>query len=138
MKDWLQSIGSRMRIWMQGRYGMDELSRAVLWVAVALMLLTALTKYSIFNTAALLLMLWSIFRSYSKNIYKRREEREKYMGAIGSVKSWLSLQKRRWGDRKYYKYFRCKQCKAVMRVPKGKGVVRISCRRCHAEMTRKT
>lgn len=45
MKDWLQSIVSRMRIWMQGRYGMDELSRAVLWVAVALMLLTALKSF---------------------------------------------------------------------------------------------
>ena len=138
MKAWFQSIGAKIRIWMQGRYGMDELSRASTWIAFALIILSSLTGLNILNSLALVLMIWSIFRTYSKNIYKRREERDKWLRMTGSVKSWFSLQKRKWKDRKDYRYFRCKQCKSVMRVPRGKGTVIIRCRKCHSEMTKKT
>ena len=137
MKAWFQSIGSKIRIWMQGRYGMDELSRASTWIALALIILSSLTGLNILNTLAVVLMIWSIFRTYSKNIYKRREERDNWLRMTGSAKSWFSLQKRKWKDRKDYRYFCCKQCKSVMRVPKGKGTVIIRCRKCHSEITKK-
>ncbi len=138
MKRWFQSAASRIRLRLQGCYGTDELSRTMLWVSIVLMLISVIFRVSILNTIALIILLWSMFRSYSKNIYKRREEREKWLKFTGNVKSWFSLQKRKWKERHDYKYFRCKKCKAVMRVPRGKGTVRVNCRKCHSEMIKKT
>lgn len=138
MKDWFERMGTKIRLWLQGRYGTDELNRAITWTAVFLLLISVLSGQGIFYSAGFVLILWSIFRSFSKNIYKRREERQWWLNKTAAVKSWLSLQKRKWHDRKEYKYFRCKNCKTVMRVPRGKGRVKMNCRKCHSEMEGKT
>lgn len=138
MKNFFAAINRKLSIWMQGRYGADELSRAMLFVSIALMLLSAITGLGILNSIALVLLIWSMFRLCSKNISKRRGERDAWLSISSSVKGWCSLQKRKFRDRKTYKYFRCKQCRTVLRVPRGKGKVKIVCRSCHSEINGRT
>ena len=138
MRNFFDNINRKLGIWMQGRNGADELSRATMGFVLILILLSAISGLDILNTLGLVLLIWSMFRTYSKNIGKRRAERDAWLRCTGSVKSWCSLQQRKFRDRKDYKYFRCKQCKSVMRVPKGKGNVKIVCRRCHSQINGKT
>ena len=37
-----------------------------------------------------------------------------------------------------YKIYKCPKCRQKLRVPRGKGKIRISCRRCQYEFIRKT
>ena len=63
---------------------------------------------------------------------------QNYLKLTGGVRSWFRLQKSRWKDRKEYRYYRCRECKAPLRVPKGKGNIRIRCPKCRYEMQAKS
>lgn len=138
MRNFFDNINRKLGVWMQGRYGTDELNRAMLFTALLFILLSAIPKLSILNTLAMVLLIWSMFRICSKNVYKRRTERDAWLRMTNSVKSWFKLQRRKFMERKDYKYFRCKQCKTVLRVPRGKGKVKIVCRSCGSSINGKT
>ena len=90
------------------------------------------------NTAAFVIMVWACWRSYSKNIPKRRQENDTFLRLVHKPKSWFGLQRNRWRDRKTHRYFHCSGCKAVLRVPKGRGMVEITCPKCGAVIRKKT
>lgn len=138
MKRFFQNIGERMRQWMQGRYGQDELSNFLCVAALVVVLLSWIPALRFLYVFALALLIWSLFRCYSRNISKRQQERAAYMRMRGKVTGFFSLQKRRWTDRKDYRYLRCRQCGALLRVPRGKGTVRVTCPKCHSQTVTKT
>ena len=138
MKKWFQNLGYRMQVWMQGRYGNDELSRLLTIVGIVLLLLSLLTGLRLLYLIGLALWIWSLVRCYSKNISRRRAERDAYLRFTGRIKSKLAFYKRRWSDRKTHRYYRCKQCKTVLRVPRGKGRIKVRCPKCHSEFFKNT
>ena len=86
----------------------------------------------------LVLLGYSYFRMLSRNLYKRRTENERFLRLYGRVMSKLRLLKERWVQRRDYKFFTCPSCKAVMRVPKGHGKIKIVCRKCGNSFTGKS
>ncbi len=138
MKKLGEKISAAMRQWMQGRYGNDELNTAMYILSLAFLLLSCFAPLRFCIYPAFVLMIWSCFRSYSRNLYKRRAEREKYLKITGTVRSWFQFQKNKWRDRKTYRYYRCRNCKATLRVPKGKGKITIHCPKCHSDLEART
>lgn len=127
----------RLAQFFQGRNGSDQLSRAMSWTSCVLLLVSMFTS-SVLN-GVLSSVLWylaliifgiSIFRMLSKNIYKRQAENDKYRAFSSRIKARFARTKQRFHDRKAYKYFKCPSCKATLRVPRGKGNVQITCRKC--------
>ncbi len=138
MKKWFENLSYKMQKWMQGRYGNDELSRSLYYVSLALLVLSLFSPLRFLYVPTIALMLWSCIRCCSKNISRRRAERETYLKVTGGIRSWFRLQKDKWRDRKTYRYFQCKECRAPLRVPKGKGKIRVRCPKCHHELDAKT
>ena len=83
-------------------------------------------------------MIWSLWRTLSKNIPARLREREKYIALSGNVRTKCRLYKRMWSERKTHRYFKCQQCGAVIRIPKGRGEVDVGCPRCHTRTKQKS
>lgn len=123
---------------MYGRYGTDELSGALIVAGLALLLLSCIPVLNFLSFPALVLVIWAEIRSFSKKIEKRAAEREAYLRFTGRIKSFFRLKKKAWAERKTHRHFRCKQCKTVLRVPKGRGTIKIRCPKCHAEIIKKT
>jgi len=130
---------------MQGRYGTDPFSRFLSWFSMGLLLLSMLFSKlwggivsNIFYFVALFALGFSLFRSFSKNIYKRQDENRRYQQIAWKVKGWFLLQRRKFRERKDYKYFRCPKCRMEMRVPRHKGKVQIRCKQCGESFLRKT
>ncbi len=134
MKKWLDHMNIKLQQWMQGRYGNDEFSKALYTVSLALLIFSLFPSLRFLYIPALVFMLWSCVRCYSRNFAARRAERERYLKVTGGIRSWFRLQKDKWRDRREYRYFRCKECKAPLRVPKGKGKIRIRCPKCQHEI----
>jgi len=144
-----QKIKLAFRSFMSGRNGADQLSIACLWGGLICYLLGSIVgsiQVSIlFPLLGLLLNLlgfaayvYCIFRMFSRNVDKRRAENRRYMSAVDKRKTKRRQAKVRFQNRKTYKYFKCPGCKAWLRLSRGKGVVTITCSRCHTSFTQKS
>ncbi len=132
------ALNDKIQQWMQGRYGIDELSKALYITGFVFLISSLFSPLRFLTILAFAFMLWSCIRCYSKKLAHRRAERDAWLRFTGGIRSWLRLQGDKWRDRKDYRYFRCRECKAPLRVPRGKGRIRIRCPKCHKELDAKT
>ena len=138
MRNFLDNLRYKLQQFMQGRYGVDEFSRFLTWAGIAVFFLSLFNALSFLRIPALALMIFSLFRTYSKNTDKRLRERTWYLGIRDKVKGFFSLLKKKWTDRKTQIYFRCPGCKKVLRVPRGKGTIKVTCPQCRQEIIKRT
>jgi len=138
----------RLRKFMEGRYGADELNRFLTVCGWVLLLIgfvlsgidskVALIAGSVLVTLSWALLIYSLFRTFSKRTQERASENYKYFVCKNKVLGWFRRGKARWQDRKTHRYFRCPQCKATVRVPRGKGKIRITCPKCRHQFVKKS
>ncbi len=138
----------RLRRFMAGRYGADELNRFLIvsgWVLLLLGFVLSgindrltMAAGSVLVTVSWVLLIWSVFRTLSKNTSRRASENYRYFVCKNKVLGWFRRLKSRWQDRKVHRYFRCPQCRAAVRVPKGKGKIRITCPHCRNQFVKKS
>ena len=124
----------RFARFMAGRNGNDQLNRFLLIASVALLLLAGLLGRrglgSLLYMLVLALLGLTYYRMFSRDLYRRRSENERYLREKEKLRAKLRILRERWNQRKDYKFFTCPSCKAVMRVPRGRGKIRIVCHKC--------
>ncbi len=131
---WLRQLSMKLnysvRRFMEGRYGNDKLNNAILGAAMVLVILALFIRNPLVNLmthgVAYALMFWAIFRTLSRNTYKRYQENRKYLKVFDRLK-----------DREH-RYYDCPKCRQVVRVPRGKGKIAITCPRCKEKFVRKS
>ena len=123
----------KLRNFMAGRYGSDDLSRVGFWAFVVCLVLSLFLRTNFFYWVAILIMVWMYYRMFSKNLSKRYEENQKFLRAKERVKVWFKEQRD-----PYNKIFRCPNCGQKTRVPKGKGKIAIRCPKCGTEFIKRT
>ena len=138
----------RLRRFMEGRYGADELNRFLTVCGWVLLLLgfvlsgfnskAALIAGSVLVTVSWAFLVFGIFRTLSRNTRQRAAENYKYFACKNKVLNWFRRLRSRWQDRKTHRYFRCPQCRTTVRVPKGKGRIRITCPHCKNQFIKKS
>jgi len=132
---------------MYGRNGMDQLSQFLLYLflfflIVSTILFSVLSRNTISATilqyAAIVLLVLSYSRAFSRNIVKRRNENLQYLKIVYSISNWFRSKRHRLEMLKNYKFFTCPDCKTTLRVPRGKGRINLTCPRCHAKFEGKS
>ena len=147
---------------MQGRYGVDAFGRFLIYTDLILAVLSMLFRNSVLFFPVVFLLVYSYYRIFSRNIYKRTFENNKFLDikAAFSQKAGCFLRKFSGGKRftengrgeyssKFnsysgncyeisYKVFKCPKCAQKLRVPKGKGRIMITCRRCGTEFRKRS
>lgn len=131
MKNWLQKL-------MRGRNGMDQLSNFMIITSVVLMLASILTRYTILNTAGLVVLGFGYFRIFSRDINKRYMENQKFLKSFEPIKNKVFRLKNKAKNSKDYKHFKCPNCGQDLRVPRKKGRVNIKCPKCKTSFVRRT
>lgn len=128
-----------------GRYGSDNFGRFLSSSSLALLILSLLLRTfgrarfsSVLSCLAVVMLAFCYFRMFSRNIEKREAENHFYLEKEWAVRDWLSFNKDRYDQRKEYAFFTCPGCKQIVRVPKNKGKIRITCRRCGYSFEKKT
>ena len=125
----------KIRAFFSGRNGMDTIAKAVMIPAVILMLVNYFIglnwlRYTIY-VISLIGMFYSYFRMFSRNIEKRQKENNAF-------REFFKIRKLKWKERKEYRYYRCPDCRAWLRVPRGRGEITIRCRVCGKRFDKKT
>ena len=138
-------LGDFVRRFMSGRYGLDLYGRflsvfsAVSVVLGFIMSALGMSSLSAFFTALCFAsLIWTYCRVFSRNFARRQEENRRYLLLREKVIAWFRLQRDRLRQRKDYAFYRCPGCRSIARVPRGKGRIRITCRRCGYTFERKT
>lgn len=122
----------RLARFMAGRNGNDQLNLFLSVVVLVLLVLSSFIKKIsiVLNPLCLALLGYIYFRMFSRNVYKRREENEKYIRMKYKLSVWFRMRRECWVQRKDYKFFTCPSCRANLRVPRHRGKVKIVCRKC--------
>ena len=123
---------------MAGRYGGDQLSRFLSAVSMVLILLSLLTRGSLLWLLAVAVLVLNYYRIFSRNMEKRRAENARYLQRRQAVTQAWRDRRDRWSQRRDYCFFRCPSCRAMLRVPRGKGRIRVTCRKCGNAFERRT
>ena len=121
-----QKFGNWLQRVFGGRYGVDQLNLAILGLDLILCLVGVFTRNGWLNLLAYIPMILVLYRMLSKNTYRRYQENRRFLQLLDRIK-----------DRKN-RYFHCPKCKQMVRVPKGKGKISITCPRCKEKSVRQT
>ena len=125
----------KIAAFFSGRNGFDELSKAIAWAALIVLLISCFIPVQWLNlllsTLAFAALIYSYGRVFSKKLDKRQAENNAYLAHKNRLKQ-------RWTQRKTHRFYRCPKCKTTLRVPKGKGKISITCRSCGEKFIKTT
>jgi DNA-directed RNA polymerase subunit RPC12/RpoP len=123
---------------MIGRNGPDQLAVALIVASLVVGLLTGIVGSAWFRYASYILLALALWRMMSRNISRRRAENDKFIRVWWPIRSKISRYFSGFGDRKAHRFFKCPSCKSVLRLPKGKGKLQITCPKCGERFIKKT
>lgn len=138
MRDWFRKMAYRYRDFMRGRHGHDDFGTFLLGASLLLVILANLPFFGFLYFIGVIIFGYYCFRVYSKNLPARQSELNRYYIFMNKFKKKTELYKFMWRDRKTHIYFKCKNCGAMVRVPKNKGEIEVTCPRCRMKTTKKT
>jgi len=134
MKEWFLNF-------MRGRYGADQLGRFLSVVSLIIFFVGMIignTLGRVLWYLAIACLIYTYYRMFSRNTYKRYQENLKYLQWKNHIMSWFRRQKDMLTQRKTHRFFKCSQCGITVRVPKGKGKIKITCPKCGNTFIKKT
>ena len=137
---------------LKGTYGFDLLS------IVLILLSFILNVFDITRILGLLMLIYAIYRAFSKKIYKRKEEynvfytyTNKLLNKFGKsipynlqnydLNNFVILFnniKHKFNEFRKYKITTCPNCKQKLRLPRKKGNIVVTCKRCSTKFDFRT
>ncbi len=124
--------------YMQGRAGGDHFSIFLLLTSIVITLAGRITGISMIELLSYIPLIYGVYRMFSKNIQQRRMENYKFMMKISPLYKRFHRFLTRVRPSKTHKLMPCTACKSMLRFPRNKGKIKITCPNCKAQFVRKT
>lgn len=115
---------------------MDQFGRFLSGLTVVLLVVSLFSRYQIWYLLALIVLIYSYFRMFSRNIAKRYAENQKYLAYTAKVRQLFFKKKNELQQRKTHHIYKCPQCKQKIRVPRGRGKIEIRCPKCNTRFVK--
>ncbi len=134
----------RIRRFMYGRYGgNDSFSMFLFVVYIVLVVLSTIFRRTVagpfLSLFCWLIVFYYFFRCFSRNIYKRSAENQRFLRIWNPVVNYVRFWKLRYQERGgVKKLYRCPKCHQIIRVPRGRGKIAITCPKCRFEFIKRT
>lgn len=123
---------------MTGRYGVDELSRFLLFALLFLCVVSFFFRSSLLNLLITTGMIYIYFRMFSRNYSKRFQENQWFLAKREEILHFFRRQKNLNSQKKNFRIYTCPSCKQKIRIPKGHGKVQVTCPKCHTEFIKRS
>ena len=144
-----KNLRYRLAIFMQGRYGTDQLSRFLSLVVIILIILDMIANaFLAFPGVQLFVRLSGIiytvllfiiyFRTFSRNIPRRYAENRKFLAFRDKISSFFGKSGQGGSQRIEYNIYKCPKCRQKIRIPRGKGRIMVRCPRCGTEFMKQS
>ncbi len=137
VKSYMNKFKEQLIHFMRGRYGGDLLNNVLLWVLVIFQVLNIFLKNPALHLLINMIFVYALYRIMSKNIWARQKENLRFLDLTKDIRNRFKVIERNSKD-KDYKCFICPNCKQMVKVPRGKGRIVISCPRCKSNFDRRS
>lgn len=130
----------KLRAFMQGRYGNDQLNIFIMLLGCVVTLLLTLFipgKYYYLRSLGTVFYIIAVLRMMSKNLAKRSKENADFMKKSEPWRRFIAKKVSQKQDTTH-RYYNCPQCHRTLRVPKGRGKINITCPHCSKQFKKKT
>ena len=129
-------MDDRIRKFMYGRYGPDELYKFQMVLYFITLILGIFIKSKILSIVQLLFVASIIFRPMSKKIYKRSDENQRYLKIKNNLLKPFTNIKRNIKDKDHI-YKKCHKCKTTLKLPlpSKRGIKHAKCPHCGKRIT---
>lgn len=114
-------------------YGWDKFSSYIL---ICGLLFCAVSKWTI--PIGVAIILYAVWRSISKNKYKRHQEEMGFEHGLYMINYKIRGLKSKFSERRQFKILVCPNCSQKLRVPKHKGKITVTCKKCRQEFKAKS
>lgn len=138
------------RDFFRGRYGIDNLGYFLFFIALIII------RDRYLSLVGGIVLGYAIYRVISKDIKKRKKELQKFDMIVNRIKPYFTsifgifkryyiiLKKKfdsykiRYKQRMSYVFVTCSKCKKILRLPKNKGKLNVTCPICKNQFIKKT
>ncbi len=134
----MNKLRYKLSRFMQGRYGVDNLSRFLSAVLLVYILVSMFLHFRYSSAVSLVLLFLIYFRTFSRNIRKRYEENQKFLRFRDRFTSFFRNFRSDWAQRREYHIYKCPNCSQRIRIPRGKGRIMVRCPRCGNEFEKRS
>ncbi len=132
----------KMTRFMQGRYGVDSLSKFLLVCGLVVVFATAFIDSplisSLFNLLGWVIIIYCYFRLFSRNVTKRYAENQTFLTKTYRIRCFFARQKELLKQRRVYHIYQCPGCRQKIRIPRGKGKIEVRCPKCGTTFIKKS
>ena len=144
-----KNLRYRFALFMQGRYGTDQLSRFLSVLVIVLLIAEWVLKHflavpgvlhlpAIIGYIYVILLFIIYFRTFSRNIPRRYAENQKYLALRDKFLSFFGGKRPSAAQRIEYHIYKCPQCRQKIRIPRGKGRIMVRCPKCGTEFKKQS
>ncbi|MGB7365433.1 MAG: hypothetical protein WA887_08660 [Carnobacterium jeotgali] len=134
----MEKLKIQFQRFMVGRYGVDKFSTYLLYGGLAIVLFFNLLNWSIGGLLGWAAIILGYYRTFSRNRTKRYQENQKFLTFKRRIDNQWKKQRKKFQERKVYKYYACPNCHKKLRVPRNKGKITITCPHCREKFIKKT
>ena len=131
-------FGNMVKGWLKGRNGADELATFAIVIALLVVIVNFFVRSIFLSAVALALMVFAWWRMSSRHVQARMRENRAFAELLGPVRPWLRDPGAAFAELRSFKHLRCPNCSQRMRVPRGKGNLRVRCPKCHEKFEART
>ena len=116
---------------MKNKFNIDEFGIFLVWTGIILSIISYFTKSSFLNYLAAILVIYAIYRFFSRNTAKRSMENTQFKNSfLNPVKKSFKGFKKNSDSKKNIKYVKCPSCNQKLRIPNKKGKIKVRCPKC--------
>lgn len=121
----------KLERFMRGRYGIDQLYYALIALAFALLFINLFLRSPFVEILMWIAIVWTIYRAFSRNVYRRQAENQRFLKIWNPLKKQGSLTIRRVKEINTHRYRRCPNCQKMLRLLRRRGTHDVTCPICH-------
>lgn len=127
----MRNIMAKLAAFMYGRYGADQFYYFLLGLYFLLIILNVFMRSSIINIIETLLILYTFFRIFSRNIQKRSIENERFLVMWEHFAPDIRFRIRQFKEFRTHAFHKCPYCGSVLRLQRKRGKFPITCPKCN-------